>query len=69
MFDNDNEIDFPVTPIPAFIWPEDRTWCVANDVDPPWAGIGASRDAIRELMNEPRLNLAFADPSTHAPNL
>ena len=23
-------------PDPAFIWPADRTWCVANDVDPHW---------------------------------
>jgi hypothetical protein len=25
-------------PDPAFIWPADHAWCVANDVDPHWAG-------------------------------
>src|SRR5699024_4341076 len=25
--------------MPAFVWPGDRAWCIAADVDPHWAGI------------------------------
>lgn len=35
---------------PAFIWPRDRAWCITLDVDPHWAGIGASRAAIDTLV-------------------
>lgn len=54
-------------PIPALIWPADHTWCVANDVDPHWAGIGASIGAIRRLMDDPRLDVVLADPSLDQP--
>lgn len=40
-------------PDPAFIWPAERTWCVANDVDPHWAGIGADTSAIDQLVAAP----------------
>ena len=53
-------------PGPAFIWPGDRTWCLANDVDPHWAGIGADSAAIDELLADPRLDVVPADPH-HAP--
>lgn len=26
---------------PAFVWPADHAWCLAADVDPHWAGLGA----------------------------
>jgi hypothetical protein len=54
-------------PDPAFIWPADHTWCVANDVDPHWAGIGASVSAIDELQADPRVDVVRADPHQDQP--
>ena len=54
-------------PDPAFIWPADHAWCVANDVDPHWAGIGADVSAIDELLADPRLDVVPADPSQDQP--
>lgn len=53
---------------PAFIWPADHAWCVANDVDPHWAGIGATTSAIDELIADTRLDVALADPRTDQPH-
>jgi hypothetical protein len=52
---------------PAFIWPADHTWCVANDVDPHWAGIGGTAPLISRLMADPRLDLVPADPAGEQP--
>lgn len=54
-------------PNPAFIWPADHAWCIANDVDPHWAGIGASAAAIDELLAAPGLDVVPADPATPQP--
>jgi len=54
-------------PDPAFIWPADHAWCVANDVDPHWAGIGADVAAIDELLADPRLDVVSADPHQDQP--
>lgn len=54
-------------PDPAFIWPADRAWCVANDVDPHWAGIGASTSAVAQLLADPRLDVVLADPREAQP--
>lgn len=54
-------------PIPALIWPADHAWCVAKDVDPHWAGIGASIEAVRELLADPRLDVVLADPTEEQP--
>lgn len=58
----------PHMPDPAFIWPADHAWCLANDVDPHWAGIGASTAAIDQLMTEPHLDVVPADPSHDQPS-
>lgn len=52
---------------PAFIWPADQAWCVANDVDPHFAGIGAAASAIDELVADPRVDVVRADPRTDQP--
>ncbi len=57
----------PGTADPAFIWPADHAWCVANDVDPHWAGIGASTAAIDQLLADPLLDVAPADPHEDQP--
>jgi hypothetical protein len=54
-------------PNPAFIWPADRSWCLANDVDPHWAGIGASTAAIDELLRVAELDITRADPTEPQP--
>jgi hypothetical protein len=54
-------------PNPAFIWPADHAWCVANDVDPHWAGIGADTSAIDQLLADPRLDVVAADPRQDQP--
>lgn len=55
-------------PDPAFIWPADRTWCVANDVDPHWAGIGAETAAIDQLVADARIDVVPADPDQDPPS-
>jgi hypothetical protein len=52
---------------PAFVWPADQAWCVANDVDPHWAGIGCSAEALRQLMNDRDLDVVDADPGEPQP--
>ena len=52
---------------PAFVWPGDRAWCIANDVDPHFAGIGASSPAIDHLQAHPGLDIVTADPHIEPP--
>lgn len=52
---------------PAFVWPADRAWIFVSDVDPHWAGIGASREAITELTDDPVLDIVAADPDLAQP--
>ena len=55
-------------PPPAFIWPADRSWCVALDVDPHYAGIGARSEAIARLVAHPALDAVEADPQEQQPS-
>ncbi|MCD5355015.1 hypothetical protein [Kineosporia mesophila] len=55
-------------PPPAFVWPADHAWCVARDIDPHWAGIGASEAAVEELMAVPGLDIVRADPTQAQPH-
>ncbi len=57
----------PAMPDPAFIWPADHAWCVANDVDPHYAGIGADSAAIDDLLAHPSLDVVPADPNAQQP--
>jgi len=54
-------------PLPAFVWPTDRAWCVTRDVDPHWAGIAADAAAIHRLTADPRLDVVPADPAREQP--
>lgn len=54
-------------PDPAFVWPADRAWCLTNDVDPHWAGIGCSMSAVADLLAEPSLDVVPADPEVVQP--
>lgn len=52
---------------PAFVWPADRAWCVAGDVDPHWTGIGADSHVIDRLIDDPRLDVVDTDPRAEQP--
>lgn len=52
---------------PAFVWPADHSWCFVSDVDPHWAGIGASTEAIRQLLANPALDIVTANPRDPQP--
>ena len=52
---------------PALVWPSDRTWCVAADIDPHWAGIGAAVPVIERLIADRRLDAVAADPDSEQP--
>jgi hypothetical protein len=58
--------EMPLVP-PAIIWPADRSWCFVSDVDPHWAGIGASAEAVSQLLDDPTLDVVAADPSQPQP--
>jgi hypothetical protein len=58
---------FPPYPPPAFVWPADHSWCFASDVDPHWAGIGASRAAVDALLGDPELDVVRARPDEPQP--
>ena len=52
---------------PAFVWSSGRTWCIAADIDPHWAGIGASVPLVELLIGDPRLDAVEADPTAKQP--
>lgn len=54
-------------PVPAFIWPADHAWCLADDVDPHFAGIGADASTISALAAHPGLDVVPADPDAEQP--
>ncbi|WP_432489426.1 hypothetical protein [Kineococcus sp. SYSU DK018] len=55
-------------PEPAFTWPADHAWCIARDVDPHYAGIGAVPAAIEALIQHPGLDVVAADPAQEQPH-
>ena len=52
---------------PALVWPSDHTWCVAADIDPHWAGLGATVPVIERLVADRRLDAVAADPDSEQP--
>lgn len=46
---------------------DDHAWCVACDVDPHRAGIGAEPEAVDHLLAESRLDVVRADPERQQP--
>jgi hypothetical protein len=53
---------------PAFVWPADHRWCLAADVDPHYAGVGASEDAVHALLALPDLDVVRTDPAAPQPH-
>ncbi|WUH91015.1 hypothetical protein OG900_13495 [Streptomyces sp. NBC_00433] len=54
-------------PPPAFAWPADHRWCFTSDVDPHWAGIGASATAIDALTARTDVDAVPARPDQPPP--
>lgn len=52
---------------PSFVWPADRAWIIASDVDPHFAGVGGSAPAIAALLAEPTLRAVPADRAAPQP--
>lgn len=50
----------------AFVWPEDRAWCIASDVDDHGAIIGANAETIGRLLARTDLDIVTADPARGA---
>jgi len=40
---------------PNLLWPEDRAWCVATEIDFAWTHIGGGEALIQALINDPAL--------------
>ncbi len=51
---------------PAFVWPADRQWCLAFDVDSHFAGVGASSEAIARLLETEEISTERATRGTPA---
>ena len=52
---------------PALVWPADHSWLFASDVDPHWAAIGCSVEALTALLTVSDLDVVAADPATSPP--
>jgi hypothetical protein len=40
---------------PNIWWPDDRTWCVASEIDLPYTYVGGSKELIEEILERPGL--------------
>jgi hypothetical protein len=40
---------------PNLWWPDDRSWCVASEIDFPYTYVGGSRKLIDEILGDPSL--------------
>jgi hypothetical protein len=48
---------------PSLWWPDDRAWCVGNEIDSSFTCIGGSRALIDELLARPDLEVLELDPT------
>lgn len=54
-------------PTPAFVWPADRAWCVTCDVDPHFASLGGTGDAMDAIVALTEVDVVADDPNTSPP--
>src|SRR5436305_1319221 len=40
---------------PNLWWPDDRSWCVATEIDLPWTYVGGSKALIEDVLADERL--------------
>jgi hypothetical protein len=50
---------------PHLIWPADRAWFVAFDVDPEWLAVGGTHAAIESLLSDGVLHAARSTYGSH----
>lgn len=42
---------------PNLMWPFDRTWLLASEIDVPWTGVAGSSPLLNELMADTLLDV------------
>jgi hypothetical protein len=47
---------------PNLWWPDDRSWCVASEIDLPWTYLAGPRPLIEAVLADPRLEALVAYP-------
>lgn len=47
---------------PSLWWPQDRSWCVATEIDLPWTYLGGSEELIAQVVGHPGLEALPALP-------
>ncbi|MBF6229251.1 hypothetical protein IU470_29690 [Nocardia abscessus] len=52
---------------PNLIWPADRAWFVATEIDLPWTGIAGTAALIEELRADASLDVEEIEPSSSPP--
>jgi hypothetical protein len=50
---------------PNLVWPHDRSWFVATDIDQPWTAIGGTAALIDDVLADPALDAEPFVPSGH----
>lgn len=60
-------LDDSEAPTPSFVWPADRSWCVTCDVDPHFATIGGSAEAIAATLALTDVDVVVDDPDVEPP--
>jgi hypothetical protein len=48
---------------PNLFWPEDRSWCVASEIDSSSTYVGGSPELCAELLRDGRIEALAADPT------
>ncbi len=47
---------------PNLWWPQDRSWCVASEIDLPWTYIAGPRELVGDVLAATRLEALVASP-------
>jgi hypothetical protein len=47
---------------PNLWWPEDRTWCVASEIDLSWTYVGGSSDLVESLVVDDQIEALAVGP-------
>lgn len=49
------------------MWPSDRSWFVASEIDVPWTGVAGSAELLEELMADDVLDTELVDLTSKVP--
>jgi hypothetical protein len=47
---------------PSLWWPDDRSWCVATDVDLQTSYLGATAECVQDLIDDGQLEIMEVSP-------